>query len=130
MVVAAAVAAAVGTTVVVASVLVASWFVVQRVVSVVGGSTATVVLAAGAAAAVVGGGGGVIVPCTAHCSRQVVPSLQCVANDLSDIVFNGCGARVNARKERGTTVCQMHVLFCSHCFALCNGVAVESEKLR
>jgi hypothetical protein len=27
-----------------------------------------------------------------------------VANDLSDIVFNGCGARVNARKERGTTV--------------------------
>ena len=99
----AAAAAAVGTTVVVASVLVASWFVVQRVVSVVGGSTATVVLAAvvGAAGGV---GGGVGVACTAHFSRQIVPSLQCVANDLSDIVFNGCGARVDARKERGTTV--------------------------
>ena len=125
----AAAAAAVGTTVVVASVLVASWFVVQRVVSVVGGSTATVVLAAGVGtAAAVVGGGAVVVACTAHFSRQIVPSLQCVANDLSDIVFNGCGARVDARKERGTTVCQMNVLFYSHCFALCNGGAVESEK--
>ena len=97
-------AAAVGTTVVVASVLVASWFVVQRVVSGVGGATATVVLAAGVVGAGVVGGGGVVGACTAHFSRQIVPSLQCVANDLSDIVFNGCGARVNARKERGTTV--------------------------
>ena len=84
-----------------ASVLVASWFVVQRLVPMVGGSTTVVLAAATAAIAAVDAAvaDAVVVAGTAHFSRQIVPSLQCVANDSSDVVFDGCGVGAGKRKR-------------------------------